>query len=284
MPDKAPVKIPLEGAPGVLLDKGVFASLPPTDDFIVGDIVTVTGVPYILRESVWVEFVSGYQKQLIAGDNIAIDSSNRISADFDSSGLVTKQEFEEETQDINAKVSTNSSLISDNAASINSANEKISTLESAVSQHTSSIASNTTNLSSHITGDELRWQQIGDSNQALYAKVMADVQAMIEGRIMPYDTTNGIMIFGAAGLLDLGGGQSWSATSNGVIIVVYSAILGVAPILTINDETVSYGGISLLGSGAPSDPIPVQVGDQISASGILGLGSSFNVTFYPTKL
>ncbi len=139
-------------------------------------------------------------------------------------------------------------------------------------------------IRTHINGDVLRWQQIGDSTQALYAAIMKDVKDMIEGKILPYDTTQGIQIYGGMGLLTLDGGGSWTAPQNGYLIVVYQAVLGIAPVLYKNDETVDYGGISVLGSGSPSAPIAVSTNDIVRASGSLGLGSSFNVTFYPVNV
>ena len=117
------------------------------------------------------------------------------------------------------------------------------------------------------------------SNYALIVKVAQDVY---NGTTPQIDTSQGTTVFGNGGLLTLGGGGSFTVPENGAIVVSYTAVLGIAPTLTVNDVAVDYGGVSFLGNGEPTE-IRVNGGDVVTASGSLGLGSSFNVTFYPNK-
>lgn len=134
----------------------------------------------------------------------------------------------------------------------------------------------------HVSGDNLRWQQFADTMTLMRAEFVKIAQEVYEGTAPDMDTANPTQIFGTAGLLTLGSSNTYQVPINGWIIVSYSAVLGVAPILLIDGNSVDYGGLSLLGSGVTSE-IQVNAGQQISATGVLGLGSSFNVTFYPNK-
>ncbi len=134
----------------------------------------------------------------------------------------------------------------------------------------------------HEKKDSTRWQQQSDIEAKMIAMMYRIAQEVYAGTTPQYDYSNPMLVFGNGGLLTLGGGQSWDAPSNGKIVVLYNAILGVAPILKVNDDTIDYGGVSVLGSGDPYDH-RVNAGDSITATGSLSLGSSFNVTFYPNK-
>lgn len=157
------------------------------------------------------------------------------------------------------------------------------TLASQLQNLSSLIQGVSSSLTGHIEGDSLRWQQIGDAIASMYGSMVEVAQEVYAGTLPEMDTTRPTQIYGSGGLLTLDAGGQWTAPVNGFIVVVYQAILGVAPVLLKNDTAVDYGSLSILGSGTPSAPIQVNSGDVLTATGSLGLGSSFNVTFYPNK-
>lgn len=139
-----------------------------------------------------------------------------------------------------------------------------------------SLATITQVLNGHIKDDaKLR--------ATLWSMAIAAAQQVYAGTLPDMDMDNPIVAINAGSLVDLGTNTSYTVPENGFIVATYSALLGTAPTLTINDVEINYIALSVLGSGSPSEPIQVSTGDIIKATGLLGLGSSFNVTFYPNK-
>lgn len=139
-------------------------------------------------------------------------------------------------------------------------------------------------LDEHIAGDTQRWQQIADGNAALYASMVQIAQDVYKGAPVQYDMSRGTVIIGGGGIITLGGGGSWTAAQNGCIVCIYNSVFGGLASVSVNGTEQFNSGVSVLGlNGTPSDPIRINAGDVVTASGGLSLGGSFNVTFYPNK-
>ncbi len=96
-----------------------------------------------------------------------------------------------------------------------------------------------------------------------------------------YDLQNPTVIIGDNGVLSLlSTAQQWISPGQGLVRIIYKAVLGVAPIVTKNGDAIS-GGLSLLGTGTPTD-VPCVQGDVFEFSGVLGILDSFTVYYYPS--
>ncbi len=144
-------------------------------------------------------------------------------------------------------------------------------------------------LNTHIEEDAQRWQTMND----LIIKGLADVkqycQELYEGTTPTYDYSQPTVVIGSNGLITVADGNEWTATGNGAIICSVGGLLGTSIIVKINDIDVWTSPISVLGLPVggdenPSVEIRINSGDVVSTSGLLGVGQSLNITFYPNKL
>lgn len=144
----------------------------------------------------------------------------------------------------------------------------IQAISDASGNFSQSVSDLQTALAEHIAHD-------ADIYQSMYAYMDSKLTNPT------YDMENPTVVVGNGGLLSLlSSPQDWSAPSQGLVRIIYKAVLGVAPVVTKNGDAVS-GSISLLGTGTPTD-IPCVQGDVFAFSGVLGLLDSFTVYFYPS--
>ncbi len=168
----------------------------------------------------------------------------------------------------------------------------------------SRIAAIADGFSTHIDQDEARWQTnldliVDAKAQAIgnaVAQAMDEFKALYQGGQVPetYDFSAPLTIVSTAGTLLtlLGGGSSYTFTANGSIICAAGAVLSVAKVITIAHAAggtttwtspLSVLGIPIGGDKNPSDYIPVRAGDVLTVTGIIGVGESLSVKFYPVK-
>ncbi len=140
-----------------------------------------------------------------------------------------------------------------------------------------------TELKKHIDEDMARRKMVSDGMAAVYAAAIKKAQEIYAGTTdLDFDFNQPTVIIGANGLLSVGASGGYAVPANGAIVCTYSAVVGAVKTVQVNGATVWTSPLSLLGLGVPpSDPIRVNAGDVISSVGVLGLGESLNVTFYP---
>ncbi len=161
----------------------------------------------------------------------------------------------------------------------------------------SDIISARADLTTHKEDGQIRWQAITDSLVDLKAQLIAEAYKIAadvyEGIEPTYDMTKPTVIIGNNGLIDLASQTSYTCVANGAIICGCNAILGVAKVITITylaggsttwTSPLSVLGLPVGGDANPSNPMQVSTGDVISVSGVLSLGETLNVTFYPNAL
>ncbi len=125
-------------------------------------------------------------------------------------------------------------------------------------------------------------------NDAISKSYAASVQAARKIYLgtgsLNYDFTQPTVVIGTDGLITLGDAGGWTALLNGAIVITYSAVVGAAKTVTVDDETVWSATLSILGASttkSPSDPIRINAGQVVRATGLLGLAESLDITFYP---
>ncbi len=133
---------------------------------------------------------------------------------------------------------------------------------------------------------EQRWQQVTDSLVSLEARLKTYIQQVISGSTPVYDYSQGVTVVGTDGLISLATTPSWTATANGAITCQVGGLLGVAMVVSVNGVTkwtspITVLGVSISGDSNPSDEIPIVTGDVIDIVGVLGVGQTLNITFYP---
>ncbi len=143
-------------------------------------------------------------------------------------------------------------------------------------------------LSSHIIGDQSRWQQNTDAHVALEARVKTYAEQLYAGSTPVYDYSQPTTVIGDGGLISLTTTDSWTATSNGAIICEVGGLLGVAMVVQKNGGTIWTSpvfllGLQISGDSNPSPEIQVTTGDIVSVVGVLGVGQTLNITFFPNK-
>ncbi len=166
---------------------------------------------------------------------------------------------------------------------------EIYNMETAVTSQNTAIAQNTSNLTNHISDDQDRWQSIVD----LISKNTTDMKAWVKNQIAgtnpSYDYTNGSIVAGAGGLLNISqAGSTWVAPMNGSLVCSIGGLLSLGVSVLVNDASVWDSPVYLLGvkvggGDNPSAEIPINAGDVVSLSNVLSLGTAINVMFYPVS-
>ncbi len=126
--------------------------------------------------------------------------------------------------------------------------------------------------------------QINDNMARMYARLLEEAQKIYDGSTPKLDYTQPLVVLGTGGLITLGDNNGWTATSNGGIVVTYSATLGAAKILLVDGVQRWQAVLALLGASttkSPSEPIQVSTGQVVTVTGLVGLVESLDVTFYP---
>lgn len=235
--------------------------------------------------------------------NAGVDINNRL---YWASNSTNSSNIDEETlqtlMDNDTKHDNSISTINTNITNLNSRITSIITdmdlIESAISSISSSLGTLTSRfeelvqsndsdigrLTSHEQGDLTRWQQISDSELELYQSIMIEVKKLYAGTIPNYDYDHPTVILGQGGLLSLGGSETYVCPTNGGLKWVYTTILSAGVSLEVNGTSVFSVDVGLLGSHSNDEPYKVNAGDVITSNGLLGLGDSLTVTFYPTEL
>ncbi len=120
---------------------------------------------------------------------------------------------------------------------------------------------------------------------AVYAAAIEAAKEIYAGTgDLNYDFTQPTKVVGKDGIIAVGGSEGYTFTANGAIVVTYSALIGAAKSVLVDDVVVWETVLSLLGANttkSPSDPIKVSTGQVVTTSGLLGVAESLDVTFYP---
>lgn len=131
---------------------------------------------------------------------------------------------------------------------------------------------------------------IVQSNAATLNTAIEQAKAIYAGTdTLNYDLTNPTTIIGNGGIITVGGGQDFTITQNGAIQCQASAVLQAKSVVITyanGDPSTTWTApllLGLVGSKNPSDFYRVSTGDVVSLTGVLGVGDTINVTFYPNK-
>ncbi len=167
--------------------------------------------------------------------------------------------------------------------------DTISTIPTGISKVNSILIHDDTIIVNHISSDDDRWNTTLDSFVKIEARLKKYAQDLYAGTIPVYDYSNPTTIIGTDGLIKVGSGQEYTITGNGAINCQVGGLLGTAILVKINDVVVWTSptvvlGIKVGGDNNPSDDIQVSTGDIITTEGLLGVGQTLNITFYPNKL
>lgn len=123
------------------------------------------------------------------------------------------------------------------------------------------------------------------SISSVYASAIEAAKEIYTGTgNLNYDMTQPTKVIGTGGLITLGGSEGFTVPQNGCLIVTYSALVGAAKSILVDGDVVWSAVLSLLGASttkSPSDPIRVNSGQIVTATGLLGVGEALDVTFYP---
>lgn len=135
-------------------------------------------------------------------------------------------------------------------------------------------------VTDHINSDDGRWSTVTQTIVDLRAELKQFVIDTYAGTTPKYDYVHTQVAILAGGLMNLGNQGAFTAPVNGAIQAQVGGLLGVALTVQVNDITVWTSPVSLL-VPTSSDEIPVNAGDVITATGVLGVGQNITVTFLP---
>lgn len=137
-------------------------------------------------------------------------------------------------------------------------------------------------LTSHIESDNLRWQSVTKSIVDLRAELKQFVIDTYAGIVPQYDYSKTVTVITGGSLVNLVEQDTYTVPVNGAIQATVGGLLGAGLQLKVNGETVWTAPLNLL-LPLSSDEIPVSAGDIISASGVVGIGQTIDVSYTPNK-
>lgn len=140
-----------------------------------------------------------------------------------------------------------------------------------------------TELQSHINGDDARWAATNKAIVDLRAELKQFAIDTYAGTTPTYDYSRSETIMQAGGLVNLADQGTYTIPVNGAIQAQVGGLLGAGLQVQVNGTTVWTAPLSLL-VPLNSPEIQVNAGDQIGYTGVVGLGQSIEVTFFPNKI
>ncbi len=160
--------------------------------------------------------------------------------------------------------------------------ESLQPLVDAITAQNAAIATVQTNLNAHITGDDARWQSVSKLVSDLRVELKQFVVDTYAGSTPKYDYSQTQTIMMGGGLVNLADQGTYTIPVNGAIQAQVGGLLGAGLSLMINGIVTWVSPLNLL-VPLNSPEIQVNAGDQISYSGVIGLGQTFQVDYFPNK-
>lgn len=166
-------------------------------------------------------------------------------------------------------------------------------IQTALANYVENDANALHQLQNHITDDQARWESTLDLIVSAIAEAKAYAQKLYEGTTPVYDYAAPTTIVGTGGLISLVDVREYTFTGNGAITCQVGGLLGVAMTVTVTKAAggtatwtspIFVLGLQISGDKNPSDEIQVSTGDVVNVVGVLGVGQTLNITFYPNKL
>ncbi len=223
---------------------------------------------------------SPYAEYMVVGGELVETGST----DVDLSNYYTKDQSDAKYQTL-AGISTSPMpgdarpITSDGVYTMGSGlDSRIQNLENA--PETDPVA--TLALNGHINDDDMRWQVAAQSISELRAELKQFVIDTYAGTTPTYDYSQAQTILQAGGLINLADQGSYTIPTNGAIQAQVGGLLGAGLTVTVNGAIVWTAPVNLLVS-LSSPEIQVNAGDVVAASGIVGLGQTINIDYYPNK-
>ncbi len=142
------------------------------------------------------------------------------------------------------------------------------------------VAAFNTALNTHISEDDSRWQSVSKLISDLRVELKQFVVNTYKGTTPVYDYSQTQTILMAGGLINLADQGTYTVPVNGAIQAQVAGLLGVSLILQINGSTVWTSPLSLL-VPLSSPEIQVNAGDEVSFIGVVGLGQTLQVDYFP---
>lgn len=159
---------------------------------------------------------------------------------------------------------------------------RISALENAVTAISAAVGSIESWKTMHEQTDDGRWVTQTKALSDMSAELKQFVVNTYSGATPTYDYTRRITILQAGGLVNLADQGTYTITTNGAIQGRVGGLLGAGLVMLVNGVSVWTAPINLL-LPVQSEEIQVNAGDQISYTGVVGLGQSIEVDFFPNK-
>ncbi len=153
--------------------------------------------------------------------------------------------------------------------------ERVAALETAVSSISVEFAN-------HVSTDDLRWAAQNKSISDLRAELKQFTIDTYAGTTPKYDYSHTQTILMAGGLVSLVDQGVWTAPVNGAIQAQVGGLLGAGLVVLVNGEAVWTAPLNLV-VPLNSPEIQINAGDEISYSGVVGLGQTIQVDFFPNK-
>ncbi len=146
----------------------------------------------------------------------------------------------------------------------------------------SAVAAFNTALNSHITSDDSRWQAVNKMISDLRVELKQFAIDIYAGTEPEYDYTQTQTILMAGGLVSLVDQGTWTVPTNGAIQAQVGGLLGAGLTVSVNGNVVWTAPLNLL-VPLNSPEIRVNAGDEISYGGVVGIGQTIQVEYFPNK-
>jgi hypothetical protein len=137
-------------------------------------------------------------------------------------------------------------------------------------------------LNAHIAGDDARWSAINKIISDLRVELKQFVADTYAGTAVQYDYSQTITILMAGGLINLADQGIYTVPQNGAIQAQVGGLLGAGLNVLVNGETVWTAPLNLL-VPLNSSEIKVNAGDEVSFTGLVGVGQTIQVDYFPNK-
>ncbi len=137
-------------------------------------------------------------------------------------------------------------------------------------------------LSDHISEDDLRWLAQNKSITDLRSELKQFVIDTYAGTTPTYDYSQKETVIQAGGLVNLASLDGYTVPLNGAIQAQVGGLLGAGLIVKVNGNNVWIAPINLV-LPLNSDEIPVNAGDVVTAEGLVGIGQTIEVVYFPNK-
>lgn len=184
--------------------------------------------------------------------------------------------------DLKAMVKNNEITIDAISSDVDDLSDDVASMGSDIENISTAVAEGTQKFNSHESTDDLRWVTTNETIADLRAELKDYAQKVYEGSTPLYDYSQKIVVISAGGLVNLADQGAYTVPVNGAIQGSVGGLLGVALTVNVNGTSVWVSPLNLLLPNV-SPEIRVNAGDIVTAVGVLGIGQTINVSFFPNK-